>query len=105
MFRKGIMKDDGIDITIKNNPDHILAPDDWDMVRDAKFGKISYEEYKVYYLNLIRDRWDTRKEEFIKLAQEGKHDDIALKCYCPMSTKICHAYLAADFMNALIKKI
>jgi len=105
MFSKGTMKDDGIDITIKNNPDHVLSPNDWDMVMKARFGKISDEEYKTWYLNLIRERWDTRKKEFLEMAKEGVEKDIKLKCFCSTHNKGCHAYIAADFMNALVRKI
>jgi hypothetical protein len=105
MFSKGVLKDTGIDITIKNNPNHVLSPDNWDMVLDVKFGKISHQEYKIYYLNLIRDRWDTRKYEFIDLAKQGATTDIKLKCFCKMSEKYCHAYLASEFMNKLIQKL
>jgi hypothetical protein len=105
MFRKGTMKDVGIDITIKNNPDHVLAPDSWEMVRDLKFGKVSSDDYREYYLNLIRSRWKTRKNEFLELAKEGKHGDVVLRCYCPTTVELCHATLAAEFMNALINKM
>lgn len=105
MFSKGVMKNKGIDITIKNNPGHVLAPDNWDKVLGVKFGKIPRQEYKTYYLNLIRERWTTRKQEFVDLAKIGAKEDIKLKCFCPMKDKFCHCYLAADFMNMLIKKL
>lgn len=105
MFLKGIMKDKGIDITIKNNPDHFLSPDDWEMVMSARFGKISQEEYKTYYLNLLSERWKTRKQEFLDLAKKGLKEDIVLKCFCPHTEKICHAFIAADFMNAIVKQM
>jgi len=105
MFVKGTMKDEGIDVTIKNNPDHVLAPNNWDMVLDVKFGKISTDEYKTWYHNLIRERWKTRQKEIMDLAREGKSKDIVLKCFCPKNTEYCHALLAAEFMNALVKKL
>lgn len=105
MFSKGVLKDRGIDITIKNNPNHVLAPDNWERVLDVKFGKITPQEYKDYYLNLIKERWVTRKKEFIELAKKGAKEDIKLKCFCPMKIKYCHCYLAAAFMNKLIEKM
>ena len=105
MFSKGVMKDRGIDITIKNNPNHVLAPDNWKKVLDVKFGKISAQEYKDYYLDLIKQRWVTRRKEFIEFAKQGAKEDIKLKCYCPLKDKFCHCYLAADFMNKLIQKM
>lgn len=105
MFFKGVMKDHGIDITIKNNPSHVLSPDSWDMVLKVKFKKISYEEYKAYYLNLLKVRWGTRKKEIVALAEEGAKEDIKLRCYCPMKDKFCHCYIAAAFLNKLIEKL
>lgn len=105
MFSKGVMKDRGIDITIKNNPDHILAPDNWDMVMGVKFNKISQDDYKTYYLSLIKKRWEIRREEFIDLAKRGSVEDIKLRCFCPIKDKFCHCYIAAAFMNKLIEKL
>jgi len=105
MFRKGTIKDTGIDITYKNNPEHVLAPNDWNMILDVKFGKIDEEEYKNWYTNLIRDRWQSRREEILSLAKEGLHKDITLKCFCPKNVSYCHADIAAKFLNNLIKKL
>jgi len=105
MFSKGLMKSNGIDITIKSNPGHVLSPDDWTMVLDVKFGKISPEAYKTYYLELLKKRWVTRKDEFVALARQGAEQDILLKCYCPRTDTFCHAFLAAKFMNNLIEKM
>jgi hypothetical protein len=105
MFLRGSIKEDGVDITIKNNPNHFLAPNDWDMVLKARCGKISGEEYKKWYLNLIKDRWTTRQDEFKALAQEGLTKDIKLLCFCSKYSSYCHAKIAADFMNALAKKM
>jgi hypothetical protein len=105
MFSKGIMKDKGLDITIKNNPGHVLSTDDWNMVLDVKFGKISQEDYKTYYLGLLKNRWVTRQKEFLDLARQGSEQDIILRCYCPKTDMFCHAYLAAKFMNNLIEKM
>jgi hypothetical protein len=105
MFEKGTIKDTGIDITIKNNPDHFLSPNDWGMVQKARFGKISPDEYKTWYLNLIRERWTTRREEFMALAEEGLKNPVKLLCYCPKTSAFCHARIASDFMNALVKKL
>ena len=105
MFIKGPIKGEGIDITLRNNPDHILAPNDWEKVMGVKFGKVSSEEYKNWYMNLIRERWASHKEDFIALAKEGVEKDIKLKCFCSNSFKACHAHLASRFMNAIIEKL
>lgn len=105
MFSKGTMKDDGIDITLKNNPGHVLAPDDWNKVLDVKFNKMDAEEYKNWYTNLLRDRWESRKSEIIELAKEGMDTEIKLKCFCAQNTPYCHAYIAVKFLNNLINKL
>jgi hypothetical protein len=105
MFTKGTMKDDGIDITLRNNPDHFLAPDDINIVRDFKFEKISTEEFKKYYSDLLRERWDTRRPEFLALVKKGKTQEVKLKCTCSKSTTACHAKLAAKFLNGLVSKL
>ena len=105
MFIKGTMKDGGIDVTLRNNPGHILAPDDVDKVRDFRFEKLDPDDFKEYYHALLKQRWVTRKEEFIELAKRGKSADIMLKCTCSKCVPECHANLAANFLNKLISKI
>ena len=99
------MKSDGIDVTIKNNPGHVLSPDDWGMVMGVKFGKVKPKEYNEWYRDLIKKRWEDRKQEFIYLAREGMNKDIRLKCFCPLNTSYCHAEIAVKFMNALVHKL
>lgn len=105
MFTKGTMKDDGIDVTLRNNPEHVLAPDDINIVRDFKFDKIEPDEFKKYYLNLLKDRWDTRRVEFLNLVKVGKVQEVKLKCTCLKSSESCHADLASKFLNGLLKKL
>ena len=99
------MKDTGIDITLRNNSSHILAPDNPEIVRDFKFEKIDSDSFKAYYLTLLKDRWDTRRGEFLELAKRGKSKDIRLKCTCSKCMADCHANLAAKFLNKLITKL
>ena len=108
MFQKGTMRDSGahsIDITIKNNPDHVLAPDDWDMVMKVKFEKITPEEYKKWYASLLKKRWNTRRKEFTDLLKEGKENTVILKCFCSKNVEHCHAYFASNFLNSILEKI
>jgi hypothetical protein len=105
MFSKGTMRDKGIDITIKNNPGHVLSPDDWDMVMGVKLKKITPDEYKAWYINLLTSRWKLRKNEFINLAKLGINQDIILKCFCHKNESYCHAFIAAKFMNNLANKL
>jgi len=105
MFEKGTMKDSGIDVTLKNNPKHVLAPDDINILLDFKFNKIGSERFKEYYHALLKNRWETRKEEFLDLARRGKTEDIKLKCPCSNDYVDCHANLAARFLNKLVSKL
>ena len=105
MFRKGTMKQQGIDITIKNNPNHVLAPDDWKKVMAVRLGRMGAGEYKEYYHGLLKKRWDTRRQEILDLAGQGSREDIVLKCFCPESASYCHAHSAAAFMNGLVRKM
>lgn len=105
MFRKGTMKKQGLDITIKNNPDHVLAPDDWDKVMAVRLGRMKPDEYIDYYRGLLKKRWETRRGEFIELANEGMEKEVILKCFCPDSASYCHAHAAAKFMNGLVDKL
>ena len=105
MFKKGTMKQEGIDITIRNNPDHVLAPDDWSKVMGVRFGRVSPDEYTEYYKGLLKKRWDARRQEFLDLAKQGVGKDVRLKCYCPQSARYCHAHTAARFMNGLVEKL
>lgn len=105
MFKKGTMKQEGIDITIRNNPNHVLAPDDWSKVMAVRFGRMSPKDYTEYYKELLKRRWNERRQEIIDIAKEGMFKDIRLKCYCPMSVGYCHAHTAARFLNGIVDKL
>ena len=105
MFSKGSMRDQGIDITWKNNPDHVLAPDDQEMVRKVKLRKISPDEFKSWYKKLLQKRWETRKEEILEMVKLGKDKDIKLKCFCSSRETHCHAVTASEVLNGLISRL
>lgn len=88
-----------IDITVKNNPNHVLAPT-WDMVMDFKKGKISWGEYKEKYLDLLRRRWKTRKAEFMHIIEEGQTKTVVLLCFCNDETR-CHRTIAKDVLHMI----
>lgn len=105
MFSRGVIKrDKGIDITLKNNPDHVLSPDNLQKLIDFRFEKIRPSEFKKYYFDLLKERWNTRRSELIELAKQGKNKEIKLLCHCGKKEPHCHALLAAEFMNLIIKK-
>ena len=106
MFSKGLKaKEAGIDITFRNNPGHVLSPDNSDILLQSRFGKLPPGQLKKYYLDLLVSRFKSRKSEFIQLAREGMNKDIKLLCYCGKKEQECHAKYAADFMNLLIAKL
>ena len=85
-----------IDISVKNNPEHVLAPT-WDIVKDFKNNKISWKKYKKKYIKLLDKRYITRKDEFIELIKLGKKKVIYLACFCK-DPKICHRTLAKAYL-------
>lgn len=105
MFKKGTMKQEGIDITIRNNPTHVLAPDDWSKVMAVRFNKITPNDYSEYYKGLLKKRWEERRQEIIDIAKEGMFKDVILKCYCPQSARYCHAHTASRFLNGIVEKM
>lgn len=88
-----------LDITVKNNPGHVLAPT-WDLVMDFKKGKISWDMYKNRYLQLLRERWKTRKNEFIRIFKESQGKTIVLLCFCSDETK-CHRSIAKEVLEKI----
>lgn len=105
MFSKGTMRDVGIDVTIKNNPEHVLAPSDLGMIRKMKLRKITAEEFKAWYVALFKERWASRNGEMRELIRLGRKEDVLLKCPCPAKHKHCHAHVAALYLNKLIEKL
>jgi uncharacterized protein YeaO (DUF488 family) len=96
LARIGYQAQDGevvVDITVKNNPNHVLAPT-WGLVRDLQRGVISWDVYKKAYMDLLRKRWKNgRQEEFVRLAQESIGIVMVLVCFCQDETR-CHRSLA-----------
>lgn len=100
------MRDEGIDITLRGNPGHVLVPDDMDMFRKAKLRQIKSHEFEKWYRDLFVSRWNSgRKEEILQLMKQGKDKDIKLCCFCTHKDGYCHATLAAKYLNQLISKM
>jgi uncharacterized protein YeaO (DUF488 family) len=86
-----------IDITVKNNPRHILSPT-WDLVIDFKRNKIQWAEYEQKYKLLISRRLKMRKKEFDELMNLAKRTDIVLTCFCK-DERFCHRRLAKEIIE------
>ncbi len=90
-----------LDITAKDNPEHFLSPT-WEMIWDFKNGKISWKKYKEKYVELLENRFDTRKEEFIELAKTALERPVVFRCYCP-NERYCHRSLAKKAIERIQK--
>jgi len=88
-----------IDITVKGNSNHCLAPT-WKMVMGYKRGDLSWEEYTAQYNTLLKERMLIREKEFYAIAFQGLEGDITLLCYCNAVNR-CHRYLAKKFLESL----
>jgi uncharacterized protein YeaO (DUF488 family) len=89
-----------VDITVKNNRNHVLAPT-WELVMGFKNGKISWKEYKEKYIELLNHRFKTRKEEFEPLIQMAQTKEIYwFVCFCK-DENFCHRKLAKEFIERL----
>lgn len=106
MIRTAHMKEhvegERLDITVSNNPDHVLSPT-WYMVIKFKANKTSWPEYQRQYKELVRERWRERKDDILNLLATAKEKDIFLVCFCP-DERYCHRRLAKEFLEELIKK-
>jgi uncharacterized protein YeaO (DUF488 family) len=91
-----------IDISVKHAPNHVLAPT-WELVMGFKKGRIAWEQYEGQYLQLLRDRYKTKKAEFDELVQMAMQEDIVLICFC-VSDSTCHRRLAKGVLDKLIEK-
>jgi len=88
-----------IDITVKNNKNHVLAPT-WDIVLGLKNGRIGWNEYKRRYINLLYDRLEKRYDEFLNILKIAEKKDIVLVCFCA-DERYCHRILAKEFLEKL----
>lgn len=92
-----------INITVGRNPDHCLAPT-WALVNGLKKGTLSWEQYREGYLQLLRDRYPSRKAEFLQLAAQSVKYTLYLACFC-RDPKTCHRSLAVEAMAKVVAKV
>ena len=92
-----------LDITVKDDPEHILSPT-WQMVQDFKNGNITWKEYKQQYVTLLERRFKTRKQEFIALTKMAMAHPVYFRCYCP-SDETCHRSIAKRAIERLMMVI
>jgi len=92
-----------MDITVKNNPTHVLAPT-WGIVMEFKRGKITWDEYKKRYIALLIERYKMRKDEFINIIKLSRQYNVVLTCFCRDPNQ-CHRSLAKEFLDSLKNQI
>lgn len=89
-----------LDITVKNNPNHVLSPT-WDIVLGFMQGKISWPTYVERYLKLIRKRWtEGRKQELLELSELSTKKTLVLVCFCKDETR-CHRSIAKSILEKI----
>jgi len=90
--------DDRLDITVKGKDPigRFFAPT-WKMVMGSKEGKISCDEYKRMYRELMQKSY---RENLGVWNDILGRDEVTLVCYCA-SRKDCHRYLLAGYLEKL----
>lgn len=81
----------------------VFAPT-WDLVRNSKSGKISWEQYTEGYTRLMRNRYLDNREAFEQVL--ASEQTVVLCCYCNDAEKTyklhrCHRYLLVEIFRKL----
>jgi len=88
-----IYDEDRLNITVKSG-DKAFAPT-WDMVLGHKNKKISDEEYKKQYIELMRKSLKENPQKWKDLMNRKR---VVLVCYCKEG-KFCHRILLAKMLE------
>jgi hypothetical protein len=88
-----------IDTTVKSGL-KIFAPT-WDMVLGHKDGSWSDDRYTEEYLRMMRNSWNTHRDEWMAILQ--RQEPIAIACYCKPGV-FCHRRLLKDIFEKLCEK-
>lgn len=99
MIKLGRIGEFGLDITVKGNKSHVLAPT-WCIVNNYKDGRIGWDEYEKAYIKLLNLRYKTRKKEFDDLIKIAKQGELVLLCFCK-NEEFCHRRLAKEYLEKL----
>jgi len=93
--------EDRIDVTVKSGTGigKYLAPS-WEMVREFKRGRLSWEGYERMYLERLRDVWRFRRWVFRRLFLMGR---VTFVCYC-QSDERCHRRLLREVLKKIGEK-
>ena len=90
--------DDRLDITVKGkDPGGRCFAPTWKMVMGSKEGKISWDEYKQMYRELMQK---SCRENLSVWNDILGRDEVTIVCFCA-SGEDCHRYLLAGYLEKL----
>ena len=94
--RNALLKDiPVVDITVMTgNP--VFAPT-WDMLKQYKSGQMNAATYQALYLNLIRETYQTHRQDWLSLLAMPS---VALACYCRPGV-FCHRHILKEALLRL----
>ncbi|MGG4386522.1 DUF488 family protein [Priestia megaterium] len=87
--------EDRLDTTVKTS-DGLFAPT-WDIVMGIKNKKITEEEYRKKYLNLLRQSYISKKDQWKKLLNKKS---VTFVCFCKKGD-FCHRLILAEVFQRL----
>ncbi len=95
--RNVLVPENALNVTVKSaiGLGRVFAPS-WRMVMDHKNKKMTDEEYRTLYLDILRGVSTTQWEQLHEYGIGGGGGIITLMCYCPDGT-FCHTYQMIDF--------
>ncbi len=89
---------DRLDITVKGKDliGKVFAPT-WKMVMGSKEGKISWDEYKDMYKDLMRQSYREHRDAWDEVLSR---EEVTFVCFCKADNP-CHRYLLAEYFSVL----
>lgn len=84
-----------VNITVKSG-DRVFAPT-WDLVQGMRNGKITEDEFKEKYYELMRQSYKKNRAKWKALLEK---EEVVLVCYCPIGA-FCHRYLLVEILEKL----
>jgi len=89
-----------LDTTIKSATDYAFLAPTWEMVTQYKAGRLSEQEYKTLYYEVIHSRWVENPEPFLALL---RLPTAAIACYCAAG-HFCHRLLLVAILTKIAAK-
>ena len=84
---------ESLDVTVKSG-EEVFAPT-WEMVMKTKQGKMSWEEYKAQYYEMMRKSYEDNFERWQEILAR---EELVLLCYCKSPGR-CHRRLLAEMLE------